>query len=107
MINYEKARILAQTRVDLICEIDVLIIDEETISKPYGWIFFYQSKSFLDKGNFSDMLGGNAPFLIDRINGEIKVFGTALPIEEYLAEYEKSIPPARLKMSVEFSSDNL
>ena len=37
-----------------------------------------------------------------RFDGEIRVTGTAKPIEEYLAEYEATLPPARLKMEPEF-----
>jgi hypothetical protein len=92
MLNYEKARKLAQTWINLNLEIEAEIIEDETIIKPYGWVFFYQSKSYLETQNFSDLLLGNSPILIDKINGEIKVFGTARHIEEYLSEYEKTIP---------------
>lgn len=102
MLNYEKAKILAQTWIDLNCSVEAEIIDEATITKSYGWVFFYQSKSYLKTQNFSDMLAGNAPILIERLNGELRIFGTAQLIEEYLLEYEKTIPEARLKMSPEF-----
>jgi len=41
------------------------------------------------------------PIIVDRINGEIRVTGTAKPIEEYLAEYEATLPAARLQMKPE------
>jgi Immunity protein 35 len=76
MWSYRKARILAQNWLDLATSIEVTIIDEATISKPYGWVFFYQSTDYLKTENISDMLAGNAPILVDRINGELKVLGT-------------------------------
>jgi len=71
------------------------IVREATIAKPYGWIFFYQSNEFLDNG--TAQLAGNAPIIVDRNTLELRVTGTARPLEEYFAEYEASIPPAALQ----------
>ncbi|QMV65403.1 YrhB domain-containing protein [Pseudomonas berkeleyensis] len=58
-----------------------------------GWYFCYQSKDFLETGELSAQLAGNAPFLIDKQSGEIHVLGTAKPLESYLEDYmrEKSL----------------
>lgn len=55
----------------------------------YGWLYYYQSKVFLESRNMSDMLAGNAPFLIDKADGSVHVFGTADPVETYIEEYER------------------
>ena len=68
------------------------------VVKPYGWVFFYQSSEFLRSRKAEHQLAGNSPILIDRINGELRVFGTARPIADYLEEYESSIPQSRLEM---------
>lgn len=65
------------------------IVDKETIERSFGWIFFYNSKKYLESGELSYMLAGNAPFIIDRNNGELYETGTAKPIEEYISEYEE------------------
>lgn len=107
-MTYEKARILAQTWVDLMCGYEkAQIIDEATLTKPYGWVFFYQSKTYLETGEAGEFLVGNAPILVERINGELIVFGTSYPTEYYIEEYEKTIPIARLQMKSEFPSNNL
>ena len=98
MLTYSKAKLLAQTRIDLMGAIKSEIIEEETIVKPYGWVFFYQSSEFLRSRKAEHQLAGNSPILIDRINGELRVFGTARPIADYLEEYESSIPQSRLEM---------
>ncbi|MEA5674290.1 YrhB domain-containing protein [Pseudomonas sp. MH2] len=54
-----------------------------------GWYFCYQSKEFLETGELSAQLAGNAPFLIDRQSGELHVLGTAKPLESYLNDYIK------------------
>jgi hypothetical protein len=57
-------------------------------------VFFYNSREFIRTGDRRMALAGNVPFLIERVNFNLKVFGTGLPLEHYLAEYEKTVPPA-------------
>lgn len=85
--------------MNLRCEVECQIVDDATIARPYGWIFFYQSKRFLETGEFGDQIAGNGPILVDRINFDLKTFGTAKGIDEYLIEYEKTIPPSWLQMA--------
>ncbi|WP_444917907.1 hypothetical protein [Microbulbifer sp. JMSA003] len=70
--------------------------------KPYGWVFYYQAKNY-NPNDISTYLGGNAPIIFDRIDGEIRVTGTAYETEQYLKEYETTLPEARLLMSPEVS----
>jgi len=64
------------------------IIESQTIERPYGWVFFYQSKRYLETRDPSDALAGNAPLIVDRLTGQVTVTGTAHPTEYYLAQYE-------------------
>jgi Immunity protein 35 len=57
---------------------------------PFGWVFFYNSRAYIESGNISAMLAGNSPFLIDSYDGTLHVLGTAYPVEQYLAEYGRS-----------------
>jgi hypothetical protein len=36
-------------------------------------------------------LAGNGPILVLKEDGSIHVFGTALPVDDYLKEFEKNI----------------
>jgi len=101
MPTYQQAEKLATAWVDILLDGIAAITPEITMTRPYGWVFFYQSKEFLRDSKFEDMLIGNAPIIVDRIDGEIRVTGTARPIEEYLTEYEATLPPARLEMKPE------
>ena len=67
---------------------EFLILDENTIEKDWGWVFFYQSSEYLKSGNISDCLAGNAPYIINRYTGEIIETGTARSIDYYIEEYE-------------------
>src|SRR5699024_11955638 len=51
-------------------------------SDLYGWIFFYQSAEFLDDGNPSAQLVGNAPIIVNRDTCELRVTGVAKRSEE-------------------------
>ncbi|ATG03230.1 MULTISPECIES: YrhB domain-containing protein [Lelliottia] len=54
-----------------------------------GWFFCFQSREYLETGETSALLAGNAPFIVDKDTGEIHVFGTAHPLKEYLQNYEE------------------
>ena len=97
-MDFEKAAALATLWVELKCEGQARIVREQTIAKPYGWIFFYESKLFLDSGDNSAILVGNAPIIVDRDTLALRMVGaTAWPLEHHLAEYEKTLSPAALQ----------
>jgi hypothetical protein len=64
------------------------IVEAETIERPFGWVFFYNSRNYLKTKKFEDMLLGNAPLIVDRETGQLHVTGTAESIEHYISEYE-------------------
>ena len=68
-------------------EPEVAIIDGQTIEKPYGWVFFYQSERYLETGHPDDFLYGNAPILVERYTGRATVLGTAYPVSFYVASH--------------------
>ena len=70
---------------------DAEIIENATIEKSWGWVFFYNSKKFLKSEKIQDMLLGNAPYIVNKKTGEIQVTGTAWPIEKYIEDYETQL----------------
>lgn len=69
---------------------ELVILDSETVEKSFGWIFFYQSGRYLESGNFSDTLAGNAPIIVARADGRVHVTGTAFPLEYYLDQLARA-----------------
>jgi Immunity protein 35 len=55
----------------------------------FGWVFCYNSKEFVEDGDTSAALAGNAPLIVDRLDGRIHVTGTAYPLDHYIGEYQK------------------
>lgn len=72
-------------------DVPCVVVDDATIERPWGWVFFYQSERFLATQDVGDQLAGNAPFIVNRYTKEIRATGTAEPIEHYIAEYERSL----------------
>lgn len=101
MWHHDKARIVVQAYVDASTDGDGVILDELTLDRPYGWVFFYESRAFVETGNEGERYVGNAPMIFDRVLGEYRLTGTAHPIEHYLAEYEKTLPQHVMQMPVQ------
>jgi Immunity protein 35 len=75
LVNYLKARQLADAWVAIVSDERAVIVNVS--ARPYGWVFFWESKRFLETNKTRDRLAGNAPILVDRIDGEVRVTGTA------------------------------
>ena len=70
---------------------DPVILKAETLEYSWGWVVFYQSKKYIETNDIRYALAGNAPYIVNRQTGEIELTGTALPVEEYIREYETRI----------------
>ncbi|GEN78167.1 hypothetical protein CHA01nite_39070 [Chryseobacterium hagamense] len=69
-------------------DIEVVILTDLTIKKPYGNIYDYQSKEYVLTGNFNKSLAGHSPFLVEKNSGRVVGFGTAGSLESYIEDYE-------------------
>jgi hypothetical protein len=94
MLTRTQALALVEARLSALAgeaEVDLVVIDSATIERAFGWAFFYESRLYLETGEFMHRLAGNAPLIVNRLTGEVVPTGTARPIEYYLAEYEASL----------------
>ena len=82
VLTFEQASRLAATWVATVTQDQCLITTSD--QKPYGWVFFYSAPGDMP-------VAGNAPIIVNRFTGEIRVTGTAGPLEEYLAAYETAM----------------
>lgn len=92
MMNINEAKLIAKNYLHFLQKdlegITLVIVDNEIIERDFGWVFFYNSKEFLETGNLSFALVGNAPLIVDKNSGKIIETGTAYPIEYYLNNYK-------------------
>ena len=63
------------------------VMDEYTIEKPYGWIFFYDSTRFLQTRSLADAIAGNGPLVVLR-DGTIHSLPTGQDLEPAVADFE-------------------
>ena len=68
-----------------------IVIDEYTIEKPFGWVFFYNSKKFLETGLFQDRLFGNGPVIVNKASGTVEFLGSCKPPEDIIEDYERRL----------------
>ncbi len=98
MWTYDKALRLIRAYVEIASDGRNAVMQDATLDLPYGWVFFYNSRAYLETGDDRSALIGNAPIIFNRVSGDLRVTGTAHPIEHYIREYEASLPAAQLQM---------
>ena len=90
-MNREEAKRLVVEEVNRDYRTDsdsLVVIDESTQDKPYGWVFFYCSQTYLKTRDIEYALGGNGPVVVERDSGRIVQLGSARPAAEEIARYE-------------------
>ncbi|MGG5209415.1 YrhB domain-containing protein [Chryseobacterium sp. MIQD13] len=68
--------------------VEAMISSNDTIKKPYGNIYFYNSKKFILTGDFRYAVGGNAPFLVEKEAGRVVTFSTSGTLDSDIQSYE-------------------
>jgi hypothetical protein len=93
MISKDTAIDIAHKELKKIsADTELVLLDDATIERHWGWVFFYNSRAFIETGDYSEALVGNAPFIVNRMTGGVTLTGTAMPIEHYISEYEATLP---------------
>ena len=69
--------------------LELAILEDRTLDKPFGWVFFYDTVEFIRTGDDMARAVGNAPLIVDRESGEVHSTGTARPVEYYISLYER------------------
>ncbi|MFB6455594.1 YrhB domain-containing protein [Chitinophaga sp. Hz27] len=62
----------------------------------YGWVFFYQSKKFVETRNPMYGLGGNGPIIINKFDGSVRKLRSARNSAYYIDQYIKEIKEQNL-----------
>jgi hypothetical protein len=78
-------------RVGTALEDTPVIFDEDTIEKPWGWIFFYNNERYRQTGDFPCQWVGQGPIFFNRDNGEVRVFGSGCKLDDELYDYEMEL----------------
>ena len=68
---------------------ELQIREDITREEDFGWIFFYNTKKYIETRDNNYLLVGNSPIIINRKTGQIEVTGTGNRIEHYIDLYKK------------------
>lgn len=68
--------------------VDVVVLDELTLEKPYGWVLFVESKEFVETGNLEACIAGNGPIVVLQ-DGSVHMLGSGRPTDEALLQFER------------------
>ena len=98
MVSYEEAKAVALKQANKILNLtnerdEVILCESHTVERPEGWVFYYDSRGFLETGDVNSMLMGNAPIFVDRQNGEANVINGALPVDQALERLHRRRAP--------------
>ena len=89
-ISFDEARKIAQDYLEKITRRHALVLlDRLTREEDFGWVFFYNSKLFVETRDINHALGGNAPIIVNRVDGSLYETGTAHSIDYYILEYRR------------------
>lgn len=70
-------------------EHDFVIIENKTVERPFGWVFFYATRQFLKTGDRNYLVPGSAPLVVHRADGSTEYIGTSVPPARAIEIYEK------------------
>jgi len=71
--------------------LELILLNDATIERSFGWVFFYDSKRHNETRIIRDAVAGNAPIVVTR-DGSLHETGTAEPLEVYLDKFEQLNP---------------
>ncbi|MER5562122.1 YrhB domain-containing protein [Streptomyces sp. NPDC002506] len=72
------------------------------------WIVYYQSAEYLRTGDLDQMLGGNGPYLVDRVDGSLHQIGSTSAITgAWEADYRSRIRKIPTRTAVDDLHDEI
>lgn len=90
MVTKEQATALVQQRLDRHPLPDDRIVVFQVDEHSWGWMFFYESQTYLETGELRHALAGNCPYFVTRDDGVLHepVTGSSSRAEEHLRLFE-------------------
>jgi len=93
ILTKEQALEIVSTKLHQMSSSDdpFMIVEADTIERPFGWVFFYNSKKFIETGLLKYRLAGNGPVIVNKTTRTVEFYGTNKPVEELIKGYEQEI----------------
>lgn len=68
-----------------------VVVEKSTIERPFGWVFFYNSKKYIETGAFRHRLAGNGPVIVNKETRGVEFYGARKPVQEVIEDYERGL----------------
>ncbi len=67
------------------------LVEDATVEKPWGWVFFWNTRLFTETGDLMHAVIGPAPVCVDRRDGSAASIDALRPLDRELRRYERKI----------------
>ena len=91
MITLKQAQEIAQNELDKLNPNQDLVILDKFVEFDKGWIFFYETRKYVETGDDHFSLFGNGPIAVGAENGKVLHFGTGYDIDYYIQQSKQSL----------------
>lgn len=89
-MDFEQARAAAERQLRAGEEPGTpLALTGETLERSWCWVFFYNTRAYIETGDSLESLAGNGPIVVNKDGSEVWTMGSAFPAEHFLDEYAK------------------
>ena len=89
-VDYEEALQIARRALKESDPEDRMVLQEEkTEERSFGWVFAYTTRRYLETGDFNDTVPGVGPLIVFRHDGSVEFLPTSLPPERLLQDVEE------------------
>lgn len=68
----------------------LVLLQDKTLEKDFGWVFFYTTKKFHETHDKKYLIPGNGPLVVDRLDGATHFLSSSMPPARTIEEYEKT-----------------
>ena len=68
---------------------ELALLEANTVETPWGWVFHYTTRRFLETGDRNALVPGIGPFVVERDGGTTTFLSTSMPPDRALAEFER------------------
>jgi hypothetical protein len=89
-IDHARAlEIARKTAAELPGHHDFVIMEKQTVERPFGWVFFYAPRQYVLTGDRDFLVPGAAPLVVHRADGSTEHLATSIPPARAIEIYEK------------------
>jgi hypothetical protein len=92
MITKPEATHLAADHVKALnagCSEEFALAADQTLERDQCYVFFYNTKRFLETHDDRYRLAGNGPILVSKLDGYLQAYGSSRPVEALVSEFER------------------